>query len=294
MQAGYVNDWKAYIESQQMTEDEALDYLKKSWIFPTEFPTAQIGLITKGGDYVVQSQTMCSTNFLEFIRAYNYADDYNKMYELEDRLLATESRTLFYKDSKGQDCIFYYSRFGDDSNIDILGYIPVADTQTDSVDWTIILLICGTLLVLAVVDGLYFLAINRELKRTAEQASEAKTQFLSSMSHDIRTPMNAVIGVTEIAKQHLDDPMYVRHCLDKVSMAGNHLLTLINDILDISKVESGKMTLNEAPFSLGFFYCAVYYNTPAKILGEPPYLVPRGGGVRNAAGKFCPNVPFWC
>ena len=106
--------------------------------------------------------------------------------------------------------------------------------------------------------------------------------------------MNAVIGMTEIAKQHLDDPMYVRHCLDKVSMAGNHLLTLINDILDISKVESGKMTLNEAPFSLGFFYCAVYYNTLAKILGEPPYLVPRGGGVRNAAGKFCPNVPFWC
>lgn len=230
-----------------------VDYLQKSWIFPTEFPTAQIGLITKGGDYVVQSQAMRSTNFLEFIRAYNYADDYNKMYELEDRLLATESGTLFYKDSKGQDCIFYYSRFGDDSNIDILGYIPVADTQTDSVDWTIILLICGTLLVLAVVDGLYFLAINRELKRTverAEQASEAKTQFLSSMSHDIRTPMNAVIGMTEIAKHHLDDPVYVRHCLDKVSMAGNHLLTLINDILDISKVESGKMTLNEAPFSL--------------------------------------------
>lgn len=55
MQAGYVNDWKAYIESQQMTEDEALDYLQKSWIFPTEFPAAQIGLITKGGDYVVQS-----------------------------------------------------------------------------------------------------------------------------------------------------------------------------------------------------------------------------------------------
>lgn len=55
MQTGYGNDWKAYIESQQMTEDEALDYLQKSWIFPTEFPTAQIGLITKGGDYVVQS-----------------------------------------------------------------------------------------------------------------------------------------------------------------------------------------------------------------------------------------------
>ena len=81
---------------------------------------------------------------------------------------------------------------------------------------------------------------------TPEQASQAKTQFLSSMSHDIRTPMNAIIGMTEIAKHHMGDPVYVSDCLDKVSMAGNHLLTLINDILDISKVESGKMTLNMA------------------------------------------------
>lgn len=52
--------------------------------------------------------------------------------------------------------------------------------------------------------------------------------------------------------------------------------------------------VNPSAPAKGGFYCAVYYNTPAKILGEPPYLVPRGGGVRNAAGKFCPNVPFWC
>ncbi|WP_455500365.1 hybrid sensor histidine kinase/response regulator [Gemmiger sp.] len=230
-----------------------VDYLQKSWVFPTEFPTAQIGLITKGGDYVVQSSAMRSTNFLEFIRAYNFEDDYNKMYELENYLLSTESGSLLYKDSKGQDCYFYFSRFGDDSDIDILGYIPIADTETDYTDWTIVVLICGTLALLAVIDGLYALSINRELKRTAEmaeRASQAKTQFLSSMSHDIRTPMNAVIGMTEIAKHHVDDPKYVKHCLDKVSLAGNHLLTLINDILDISKVESGKMTLNNAPFSL--------------------------------------------
>ena len=230
-----------------------VDYLQKSWVFPTEFPTAEIGLITKGGDYVVQSASMRSTNFLEFIRAYNFEDDYNKMYELENYLLATPSGTLICKDSKGQDCYFYFSRFSDDSDIDILGYIPVKDTEGDNVDWTIIVLICGTLALLTVIDGIYVLSINRELKHTAEmaeRANEAKTQFLSSMSHDIRTPMNAVIGMTEIAKHHIDDPAYVRHCLDKVSMAGNHLLTLINDILDISKVESGKMTLNNTPFSL--------------------------------------------
>ena len=62
--------------------------------------------------------------------------------------------------------------------------------------------------------------------------------------------MNAVIGMTEIAKQHLNEPAYVKDCLDKVSLAGNHLLTLINDILDISKIESGRMTLDPVPFSL--------------------------------------------
>lgn len=230
-----------------------VDYLQKSWVFPTEFPTAQIGLMTKGGDYVVQSSAMRSTNFLEFIRGYNFEDDYNKMYELEDTLLSTTNGLLTYKDSKGQDCYFYYSRFSDDSDIDVLGIIPVADTEGDHVDWFIIILICGTLLLLSAMDGFYFISINRELKRTAqlaEAASQAKTQFLSSMSHDIRTPMNAVIGMTEIAKTHIDDPAYVMDCLNKVSLAGNHLLTLINDILDISKVESGKMTLNNTAFSL--------------------------------------------
>ena len=80
--------------------------------------------------------------------------------------------------------------------------------------------------------------------------SAAKTQFLSSMSHDIRTPMNAVIGMTEIARHHLNEPAYVEACLEKVALSGNHLLTLVNDILDISKVESGKMTLNPTPFSV--------------------------------------------
>lgn len=84
----------------------------------------------------------------------------------------------------------------------------------------------------------------------ARRANEAKSEFLSRMSHDIRTPMNAVIGMTEIAKLHLDDAGYVRDCLDKVSASSSHLLTLVNDILDISKVESGRMTLDPCAVSL--------------------------------------------
>ncbi len=83
-----------------------------------------------------------------------------------------------------------------------------------------------------------------------EEANNAKTQFLSSMSHDIRTPMNAIIGMTTLASKHLDDREYIKNCLNKMALASNHLLTLINDVLDISKVESGKMSLNPIVFSL--------------------------------------------
>ncbi len=84
----------------------------------------------------------------------------------------------------------------------------------------------------------------------AETANYAKTQFLSSMSHDIRTPMNAIIGMTTLASKHLDDKEYMKSCLSKMALASNHLLTLINDVLDISKVESGKMALNPIVFSM--------------------------------------------
>ncbi len=90
----------------------------------------------------------------------------------------------------------------------------------------------------------------RDALMQAETANNAKTQFLSSMSHDIRTPMNAIIGMTTLASKHLDDKEYMKNCLSKMALASNHLLTLINDVLDISKVESGKMSLNPIVFSM--------------------------------------------
>lgn len=83
----------------------------------------------------------------------------------------------------------------------------------------------------------------------ARAASAAKTQFLSNMSHDIRTPMNAIIGMTAIASAHLDDRERVVECLKKISRSSQHLLSLINDILDMSKIESGKLSLREEPFN---------------------------------------------
>lgn len=84
---------------------------------------------------------------------------------------------------------------------------------------------------------------------SARAASLAKTQFLSNMSHDIRTPMNAIIGMAAIASTRLDDKERIVECLKKISLSSQHLLSLINDILDMSKIESGKLSLREEPFN---------------------------------------------
>lgn len=78
----------------------------------------------------------------------------------------------------------------------------------------------------------------------AEEANQAKSVFLSSMSHDIRTPMNAIMGMTSLAVAHLGDQKRVADCLDKISISSKHLLSLINDVLDMSKIERSKITLN--------------------------------------------------
>jgi signal transduction histidine kinase/CheY-like chemotaxis protein len=86
--------------------------------------------------------------------------------------------------------------------------------------------------------------------KQAEAASLAKTDFLSNMSHDIRTPMNAILGMTDIAKLHIDDKGRVEDCLNKITLSGKHLLRLINGVLDVSKIESGKITLEAAEFNI--------------------------------------------
>ena len=84
----------------------------------------------------------------------------------------------------------------------------------------------------------------------AEAANKAKTDFLSNMSHDIRTPMNGIIGMTAIAAAHLDDRERVKDSLQKITQASKHLLSLINEVLDMSKIESGKVQLIEEEFNL--------------------------------------------
>lgn len=103
----------------------------------------------------------------------------------------------------------------------------------------------------------------------AEQASKAKSQFLSNMSHDIRTPMNAIMGMTQIAIDHSDDRERVDDCLNKIQISSEHLLSLINDVLDMSKLEAGEVSLPEEPvdFNELFEQCIVMVEPMAKNVG---------------------------
>lgn len=85
---------------------------------------------------------------------------------------------------------------------------------------------------------------------SAQKANSAKKDFLSRMSHEIRTPMNAIIGMTTIAAASIEDRGRVENCLEKISYSSKHLLMLINDVLDMSRIESNRMTLNTEPFEL--------------------------------------------
>ena len=89
-----------------------------------------------------------------------------------------------------------------------------------------------------------------EALRSAEAANQAKSSFLSNMSHDIRTPMNAIIGMTSIGLSHIDEKARVQDCLTKIKTASTHLMSLVNDVLDMSRIDSGRLTLSETLFSL--------------------------------------------
>lgn len=90
----------------------------------------------------------------------------------------------------------------------------------------------------------------KEALMAAEEANKAKSRFLSNMSHDIRTPMNAIMGMTSIGLSHIDEKARVHDCLGKIQTAATHLMSLVNDVLDMSRIDSDRLTLNEEPFSL--------------------------------------------
>ena len=119
------------------------------------------------------------------------------------------------------------------------------------------LLSCASVLIILTVIFLRYFSITRsqmneleKARQAALEANKAKSELLANMSHDIRTPMNAIVGMTAIAAAHIDDRKQVENCLRKITLSSKHLLGLINDVLDMSKIESGKLTLTTEQISL--------------------------------------------
>ena len=226
--------------------------IEQKWIFPQEqFEKTEVSIIDAEGNYIIKGRSFKNFSFFEFYKSYNSGNSaqYRQIFDQVIR----KTGHIEMQDSRHQDCIIAHTQIVSTGDWVLLAYIPKAELKTSSVDWLLIGFVSAGLLLLFAFDFAYMQMFNRKLKGMAvkaEAANRAKTEFLSTMSHDIRTPMNAIIGLTTLAEKRLDDPETVGQNLRKIRQSSNHLLTLINDILDISKVESGKLTLSPVTFSI--------------------------------------------
>ena len=226
--------------------------LEQKWVFPqTELVNAELSMIDANGDYILKGYSFKNSSFFEFYKSYNPTDPESSS-KLFDRITSSTGSVPMFN-SRGQECILAFTPLSATSGWTLLGLVPAKDLHVDTENWLLVGVVSAGLLILFLFDLYYMLYLNRRFQaaaREAESANKAKTDFLSTMSHDIRTPMNAIIGLTTIAEKNLGDVESTRESLRKISLASNHLLTLINDILDISKVESGKLKLSPLTFSI--------------------------------------------
>ena len=226
--------------------------LEQKWVFPQEeFANAEISMIDSDGDYILKGYSFKNSNFFEFYRSYNPSDPASSRELFENITSSTGSVSML--NSHGQECILAFTPLADTVGWTLLSFVPAEDLNAGTENRLLVVVVSAGLLILFLFDLFYMLSLNKRLQITAkeaESANKAKTDFLSAMSHDIRTPMNAIIGLTAIAENNLGDVESTGESLRRIRLAGNHLLTLINDILDISKVESGKLKLNPLTFSI--------------------------------------------
>ena len=226
--------------------------LEQKWAFPqAELMNAELSMIDANGDYILKGYSFKNASFFEFYRSYNPTDPESSS-ELFDRVTSSTGSVPMIN-SHGQECILAFTPISATAGWTLMGLVPAKDLHVDTENWLLVGVVSAGLLILFLLDLHYMLYLNRRFQaaaREAESASKAKTDFLSTMSHDIRTPMNAIIGLTTIAEKNLGDVESTGESLRKISLASNHLLTLINDILDISKVESGKLKMSPLTFSI--------------------------------------------
>lgn len=227
------------------------DNFKKRWTFPSgSFEHLAVSIIDKDGNYIISGKTFKNNNFFEFYKSYNKSTD-ESMARLKEQITSDAGLMTMYN-SVGEKCYIAHSDFLNSVNWIILCSVPAKDILDVSVDWLLITILGIGLAALFIIDLAFLLVFNKNLTETAkvaESASRAKTIFLSNMSHEIRTPMNAIVGFNNIV---LNDPTIsdkTRNYLTKSEASAEHLLQLINDILDMSRIESGKMVIKNEEFS---------------------------------------------
>ena len=221
-------------------------------------------VIRKNGSYVVRNSTAVQDNYFDRVRAvYEPADGQNPEDYIAGLQAAMETGTDYSTMVQVNGALHHMYASSLPNSVWYLVTLMPYGALNESVETlgTRSLLastaVCGVILLTLIALFLQYFRLNRaqmkdleEARYAAEQASRSKSEFLSNMSHDIRTPMNAIVGMTAIATAHIDDSQQVRNCLKKITISSRHLLGLINDVLDMSKIESGKMTLSEELVSM--------------------------------------------
>lgn len=228
-------------------------------------------IIRRNGSYVIQNVETQSDNYFSHLGDGLDEEDGKKsgryVQELQTAIATNEDYSTVL--TIGQERRHIYCTRLANSEWYLVSVMPYGemDETLSNLDSKRVSLFVGCfgiiLFALLVIFYIYYNMIRQQIKEVelareealqareeAIQANRAKSDFLSNMSHDIRTPMNAIVGMTTIATANLEDRQQVENCLKKITLSSKHLLGLINDILDMSKIESGKLTLKNSQVSL--------------------------------------------
>lgn len=238
------------------------EYIKELLALDEESAVVYSHVIRKDGSFVIRSSDAFRDSYFDRIMAL-FDDPEQAEYHILELTKAMESHSDFSSifDMEGERRHIYCSAlpYSEWYLVTVMPY-GVMNQAIDKFSnlWTsMAFLSCLMILVmLGVVFLKYYKMTDRQIRETniakeaAESATRAKSEFLSNMSHDIRTPMNAIVGMTAIATSNIDNKERVAGCLKKIALSSKHLLGLINDILDMSKIESGKLTMNMEQISL--------------------------------------------
>ena len=280
----YMGTWAYTMKCPVMKDDEEIASLYVEYIYDTFDKSLPEGFYNKRAMlYIMDAETerfilkpkgmgersAGHLNLSDFYRA-------NEINEEEIREEITEClqdgrNIMFYHDIRGKNSLNYMWAVNG-GTIYLVGYVPIEAIQQEgrTVNQNILIVVAVMLIAFFLCCVLYYfnqrqqnkIREEREKEReihnqqlaealqAAQIASNSKTTFLSNMSHDIRTPMNAVLGFTTLLAKEAENPEKVKEYTKKIMASGQHLLSLINDILDVSKIESGKVVLSVEEFTL--------------------------------------------